>query len=216
MKKILSDQERTQLDQRITEAEKRTGAQIVLAVIERSDSYAELPWKAFALGAAGAGLAAALFNLLRPEWTSGFAVLMAVTATLGVGAACALLCIAQPAFARFFLDAHRAEVEVRQYAQSLFLSREVFATRKRTGVLLLVSMFERQVILMPDLGLAKRLSSEAMQEIVDRMTTALAAGQTSRALENGLAGLEEKLAATATGEARENELPNVIVEEKGS
>ena len=49
MKQILNNQERSQLDRRIAEVEKRTGAQIVLAVIERSDSYAEIPWKAFAL-----------------------------------------------------------------------------------------------------------------------------------------------------------------------
>jgi uncharacterized membrane protein len=45
------------LDQRIAEVEKLTGVQIVIAVIERSDAYPELPWKAFALGAAVAGLA---------------------------------------------------------------------------------------------------------------------------------------------------------------
>ena len=216
MKLILTDQERIQLDQRVADVEKRTGAQIVLAVIERSDTYAELPWKAFALGAAAAGLGTVLLDLLLPGWHSGFAVLFAVVSMLATGAACALLCIALPKFARFFLDAHRAEVEVRQYAQSLFLSREVFATRGRTGLLLLVSMFERQVVLLPDTGLAKRLSQEAMQDIVARMTTALATGQVGRALENGLKGLEENLAATAAGESPENELPNIIVEEKGS
>jgi putative membrane protein len=216
MKNPLTEQERVRLNQRITEAEQRTGAQIVLAVIERSDSYAELPWKAFALGAAVAGFAATLINILRPGWASGAAVLVSLVATLGTGAACALVCVALPAFGRLFLAAHRAEVEARQYAQSLFLSREVFATRKRTGVLLLVSMFERHVVLLPDTGLAKRLSQDAMQEIVERMTVALAAGQVGRALENGLIGLEEKLAATASGASRKNELPNAIVEEEGS
>jgi putative membrane protein len=126
-----------------------------------------------------------------------------------------LLCIALPPFARVFMDAHRAELEVRQYAQSLFLSRELFATRERRGVLLLVSMFERQVVLLPDAGLGRRLSREALQNIVARMTAALKRGQMARALENGLAALGENLAA-ASGEARENELPNIIVEEKGS
>ena len=143
MKHILPDQVRIALDRRVAEAEKRTGAQIVLAVVRRSDVYAELPWKAFALGAAVAGTGAVMFNLQRPAWNSGAAVLFSVVATLAVGAACALLCVLVPGFARLFLDAHRAEVEVKQYAESLFLSRELFATRDRIGVLLLVSMFER-------------------------------------------------------------------------
>ncbi len=216
MKHILSDQERKHLDQRVADVEKRTNAQVVLAIVKRSDSYPELPWKAFALGAGVAGAGTVLLDVLRPGWDSHFAALLAVMATLGAGAVCALLSIGVPGFARIFLDAHRAEAEVRQYAQSLFLSREVFATRERTGILLLVSMFEQQVVVLPDSGLDKRLSREALQGIVARMTTALAAGQAAHALENGLQGLEEYLAVTAFAASGGNELPNIIVEEKGA
>jgi len=216
MRAFLSDQERAHLDRRVAEAEERVGAQIVLAVIGRSDDFAELPWKAFALGAAIAGPAAALIAILRPTWTQAADVLLVVVATLGAGALSALACIALPPFARCFLDRHRAEEEVRQYAQSLFLDRELFATRGRTGVLLLVSLFERQVVLLPDKGLEQRLSREASQEIVGRVTTSLARGRVGHALEDGLAGLEDALAVSATGSRREDELPDDIVEEEGA
>src|SRR5215471_17569836 len=137
MNHILSEHFRTELDRRVADAEKRTGAQIVLAVVKRCDTYAELPWKAFALGAAVTGAGAVLLALLRPAWSPGTAVLLSMITTLTAGASCVLLCIGTPGFARLFLDAHRVEVETRQYAESLFLSREVFATRNRTGVLLL-------------------------------------------------------------------------------
>ncbi|MCG6964629.1 MAG: TPM domain-containing protein [Acidobacteria bacterium] len=216
MKTFLSDQERTKLDQRVADAEKRTGAQIVLAVIGRSDSFAELPWKAFALGAAIVGPVAVLVSMLRPVWTQSVAALLIVVATLGAGALCALVCVACPPFARLFLDSHRAEVEVRQYARSLFLERELFATHGRRGVLLLVSMFERHVVLLPDKGLEDRLGEAASQEIVRRMTATLAAGQVCRALEEGLAGVEDALGTAAPGAPQENELPDTIVEEEGS
>lgn len=216
MMKMLTSEERKQLDQQVAEAEKRTGAQIVLAVVERSDVYAELPWKAFALGAAAAGLAIAVLDLLRPEWHTSTAVLLSVTVTLIAGAACALACVGLPGFARLFLDANRAEVEARQYAESLFLSREVFATRGRTGVLLLVSLFEHQVIMLPDAGLSKRLGRDATQTIIGRMTPLLASGQVAKAFAAGLAGLEASLGATVSAGRVENELPNRIVEEKGS
>jgi putative membrane protein len=216
MKHTLTEQERQTLDRRIADAEKRTGVQIVLAVVERSDVYTELPWKAFALATAGAGFAVTVLDLLRPGWHSSAAVLIAVTATLITGAVCALACVSLPGFARLFLDAHRAEVETRQYAESLFLSHEVFATRGRTGILLLVSLFERQIIMLPDTGISKRLSREASQGIITRMTSLLASGQVAIAFEAGLAGLEEVLGATAPSVAQENELPNAIVEEKGS
>ena len=216
MKHTLTEQERQQLDRRIADAEKRTGAQIVLAVVERSDVYAELPWKAFALGTAGAGLAVTALDLLRPGWHSSTAVLLAVMATLIAGAACALACVSLPGFAHLFLDAHRAETEARQYAESLFLSREVFATRGRTGILLLVSLFEHKVIMLPDSGPSKLLGREASQGIISRMTSLLASGRVAAALEAGLTGLEEVLGVTTPAAAAENELPNAIVEEKGS
>jgi putative membrane protein len=203
------------LDHRVEEVETRTGAQIVLAVVERSDAYPELPWKAFALGAAVAGLLVTLQDMMHPEWISAFVVLFAVVLTLTAGITSALLCVYAPLFARLFLDRHRASAEVRQYASALFLSREMFATSTRTGILLLVSLFERQVVVLPDKGLAQRLSKDSLQMIIACMTTALKKGQVERALENGLDSLKDILASTATGESRENELPNSVIEEKG-
>lgn len=215
MKQFLSEQERIRLDERIAAAEKKTGAQIVLAVIERSDSYPELPWKAFAVGAATAGLAACLLDLLQPVWTSASAVLFAVVAALASGAAAALIGVLIPKFARLFLDTHRAEMEVRQYAESLFLSREVFATRNRTGIVLLVSLFERRVVVLPDSGLRDRLSTDALQMIITDMTAALASGPVAPALNAGLGSLEQVLGVPAEGQAGRNELPDAIVQERG-
>ncbi len=215
MKRFLTDHERQTLDQHVADAEQRTGAQIVLAVIGRSDNFAELPWKAFALGAGFAGLVATLYAVLRPAWVEGPVTLLAVVATLATGALCGLVCVAFPPFARLLLDPHRAEVEARQYARSLFLERELFATHERSGVLLLVSMFERQVVLLPDRGLQNRLSEAASQAIVGRVATALAAGHVGSALEHGLSGIEDALAASEGGAPVENELPNTIIEEQG-
>lgn len=215
MKHTLNDQERLRLNRSVADTEKRTGAQIALAVIERCDAYSELPWKAFALGAAMAGLFISALDLLRPGWTSDTSVLLAVVMTLAAGAACALLCVCLPGFARLFLDAHRAEIEVRQYAEKLFLSRELFATRRRSGVLLLIGLFERRVIVLPDTGLSQRLSPHALQGINARMAGALALGKIAGALEDGLDSLEEVLSVTAPVAPEENELPDEIIEEKG-
>jgi len=214
-KRSLSDQDRSQLDVRVAETEKRTGAQIVLSVIDRCDVYPELPWKAFALGVALASLTILVMDILRPDWVSVSTVLLAVIITLSAGVVCALLCIFVPGFARFFLDEDRSELEVRQYAESLFLTRELFATKKRTGLLLLVGLFERQIIILPDTGLDDRLNQTDLQKIVDQMTHALALGQIAEALEEGLRGLEKVLSCTKLVSSQENELPDTIVEEEG-
>jgi len=218
MKKILSDHDRDWLNLRIVETEKCTNTQIVLAVIKRSDSYAEIPWRAFALGASVAGLLFFILNLLLNYWISQAMVLIAVAATLFGGATFALLAVFVPGFAKLFLSAHRAEVEVRQYAESLFLERELFATSKRMGMLLLISLFEQQVILLPDKGVRNRLTMDALRKVITPMTLLLKRNEISKALEDGLKQLSFILEAKTDGglaNGNENNLPNEIIEEKG-
>jgi putative membrane protein len=216
MKQLLSDHDRSRLDQQIAEVEKRTKTQIVLAVVKRSDAYAELPWKAFALGAALAGLLVFILDLRLSEWSTETMASVAAVVTLAGGATFALLTVLVPAFARRFLSLHRAETETHQYAESLFLDRELFATHGRTGVLVLVSLFERRVVLLPDKGLADRLTGDDMEEIIAAMTALLRRNHLSRALEAGLAQLSQTLQMTAPGRPEgENELSNEVVEEDG-
>jgi putative membrane protein len=158
--------------------------------------------------------AACARDMLRPSWTPDAAVLLAVAATLAAGAACALLCVLLPGFARIFLDRHRAEAETLQYAQSLFVSRNLASTQGRTGVLLLVGLFERRVVVLPDAGIAARLDAGAIAGIAAVMTSAMRASGVAGALEAGLRQLEELLSdtnrASATGI---DELPNRLIEE---
>ncbi len=216
MKHTFNVEQRVKLDQRIADAEKRTGAQIVLAIIERADAYPELPWKAFALGASISGIFVFGMNILWPLTSAMTAALLAIVMILAAGAGFALLCVLSPDFARLFLATHRAQEETRQYAESLFISKQMFATGKRKAVLLLVSIFERQIYVLPDTGLAQKLNQEATDNIIKHMRPYLIAGKTARALDAGLKKLAEIIAADGQPEAFVNELPNDILEEKGA
>ena len=215
-KKILNDEERTRLDLRIAGAEKRTGAQIVLAVVKRCDSYPEIPWKAFAMGASIGALAVFVLELFFFSWIPQTTLLIGVVlVTLFAGILCALLTVSVAGFARIFLAENRSEEEVHQYAESLFLRRELFATSKRTAILLLVSMFERQVMILPDTGLSDILTHEAIKHVISEMAPFLAKGDLARALEAGLESLEKNLAGKIESGESSNELANDIIEEKG-
>src|SRR6266852_5151260 len=96
--------------------------------------------------------------------------LVHVVMILGVAAASALLAVFVPGFARLFLRPVRRHLEVRHYARSLFLTRELFKTRERNGVLLLISRFERQVEILPDTGLHDRVSEGDWRTVIARMT----------------------------------------------
>ncbi len=214
-RQILSDPEREHLDRRIAEAERTTGAQLVLAVVRRCDSYPEIPWKAFAMGVSVAAVVLLGFELLSPWWATARLLWPALAVVLCLGALFALVTVGIPGAARLFLDRNRAEMEVRQYAQSVFLDRQLVATRERRGVLVLVSLFERQVVLLPDRGLQDDLQSETILNIISGMTPLLAAGKPAAALEQGLESLEKVLAGKWAGGASANELADQIIEEEG-
>jgi putative membrane protein len=219
MKSNLSDENRKRLERHIAEAEKRTGCQIVLAVIRRSDSYAELPWKAFSLAASVTALAVCLAGAFSRSWNDDAWSMLPAVSILSAGAVFALLAVLVPSFARLFLTRHRAKTEVRQYAESLFLQRELSATAGRTGVLLMVSLFERRVVLLPDKGVRPRLSDEPMHDIIKGMISHLVRDNVHLALEEGLERLSLALASPAGGRSRrsgKNEMPNQIIEEKGA
>jgi len=214
MTRTLSDHDYGRLDTLIKETETSTNTQIVLAVIRRSDNYEELPWKAFALGASIAGLLILVLNLISNTWYQQETTLFMVAGTLAGGFVFALLTVLAPGFAKRFLSIHRAEVEVRQYAESLFLDRELFATSRRTGILLLVSLFERKIVILPDKGLNDRLTEKNMKSVIAEMTPFLKRRKIREAFEAGLKQLSQFLAAEAPGSS-ENELPDQIIEEKG-
>jgi putative membrane protein len=215
MKLYLSDTDKKVLNKRIEEAEKKTKVQIVLATVRRSDSYAEIPWLAFSLGASLVGLLVLLSIIISPLWISKPAILISVVAILATGSFFALLTIFMEGFAKLFLLASRAETEIRQFGKSLFLDRELFATSERTGVLVLVSQFERRVLILPDKGLTDRLNHERLSYIISKMTTPLANRQLRGAMETGLDKLVEAILPPEPDWPEKNELSNKIIEEKG-
>jgi putative membrane protein len=205
------------IDALVARVEARTGAQVVTAIVAKADAYTELPWTAFALGASIAALALVVADLLNPQWASSIAALLHAVTILGAGAVCALLAVFVEPFARLFLRSDRSEVEVRQYAESLFLRRELFATSRRTAVLVLVSLFERRIEILADAGYRDRVTEEQWRVVPSRMTPLLKAGRLREALEQGLRGLEEALLGcgfSAAG-AVPDELPNRPIEEEG-
>jgi putative membrane protein len=215
MKQILSAFDRDLLDKRIAEAEIQTNAQIVVATVKRCDNYAEIPWKAFAIGASLAGLAVVTADLAMNNRVIDIMLLLSVSAVLATGTLMALLTLIFKGFARLFLPKSRRETETRQYAESLFLSRELFTTEARKGILLLVSEFEHQVVILPDTGVRKWLSADIMKDIISKMTPHLSRNEVKNAIMTGLDELVTTLSPPLTEGPDRNELSNKIIEEDG-
>lgn len=211
----LTTAETKEIAGRVRALEGDSGVEVVTLVVDKSDVYPEIVWKAFALGASLAALVTALIDVFRPDWTE--ALPLQALAVLGAGAACALATVALPRFARLFLRESRAALEVRQYAEVEFLSRELFATPQRNAVLIMVSLLERRVVVVPDRGFQGRIEQAHWDALVAVMTARLAMNATGPALIAGLDKLREIVTAVGfVSTEMQNRLPDAPHQEPGA
>ncbi len=83
---LLTRAEADAVEARVRAIEATTGAQVVVAIVGRSDVYHGLRWRAFAFGAALAAFVLVASDLLRPDWITALAALFDALAILGGGA----------------------------------------------------------------------------------------------------------------------------------
>jgi len=186
---LLNPQEQQQINELAQQFEARSGAQTVAAVIGKADDYPDIPWKAFALGAALAALAVVVDEFVRPDWASIHTPIRDVALILAAGAVCTVLAALMPGFARLFLSRERAATEVRQYAQGLFLQRQMFNTAERVGILVMVCRFEHKVMILPDTGISQHVSGPKLDAVIAAMVPHLKAGETVQAFRTGFDAL---------------------------
>ncbi len=203
----LSDPDKTSISERAGRLEARTGVEVVAAVVGRCDAYPEIPWKAFALFASLSALASV-------AWPAD--AVPAALAMLFMGAAAALAAVFIPPFARCFAGRARREAEARQYAAAFFLDHALSRTQRRNAILVLVGVFERTVVILPDSGIRDRIAEADLQEIIARMTPQLAAGRIALALRDGLDALEAQLVASGFSGGGRDEIAQEVFEEKGA
>lgn len=212
----LTPQEQQQINGLVAELEAASGAQLIVAVIGKADAYPEIPWKAFALAAVTAALVVAPMKMGLVAASAGHTSAFGLLVVLAAGLVAALAAMFVPPLGRALLDRARARMEVEQYAQAVFLERGMFQTRHRTGILVLISLFERDAVIVADSGVRRLVTGEQIEAIVERMRPFVARGLAVEAVQGALTDLNRLLRGKFEQAAGANELVDVLVEERGS
>lgn len=74
----------------------------------------------------------------------------------------------------------------RQRAENAFLEEEVFNTRHRTGIMLFISFFEHEVIVMADRGISKVVDQKEWDKIVADLVVHIREGRIIDGIEAGI------------------------------
>ena len=203
--KLIDPAARQRIEAAIAEQERRSGGEIVVAVVGACDEYGSAGWRLGAALAALAFLGLGLFARPLP-WTAYLAA-QGVALAVGHGLARA------EGVRRWLLPHHLAERRVIERARRCFAEQGLTRTRGRTGILILAALLERRVVVLADEGIHRALGpDESWQEVVELAVAGMRERRPVPGLEAAVRRCGEILAAHLPAPAvNPDELPNAVV-----
>lgn len=174
---LFTESDRQRIAEAVDKAESRTSGEIVPVVVARSGSYPSALWKAALIGIIPGLLIHEWLVLGADDWgmTAWSAQLMPLTMIAGA----LLFAVAAhfvPAVQRALIPESRLIESVHARAQRAFLENEVFQTRERTGILLLVSLFEHRVEVLGDTGINDNVDAADWADVVTDIVSGIKSG----------------------------------------
>jgi putative membrane protein len=185
--------------------EEKTAAEVVVTVRDRSDTYRHVD---VATGTALAALMLAVYVYFPVDFPDAPAPAAIVLAFVGG----VLLSAAVDPLKRLFVTKAARRRAVRLSARAAFVDQGIGATVARTGILVYVSLFEREVEVVADVGVDVMQMGEAWTSTVAAIEACARAGATPEQLGSALKKLSEPLAQSMPRRANDvNELPDEVV-----
>ncbi len=166
---FLSDEDREKIIQTVREVEQETAGEIVPMVVSQSDSYP----MADVIGAMAFALPVSLilsYVIGGRLWIGNQNMWL----FLGILTLCFMVfhqtCKHLPWLKRMFISQREIEEEVQEAATISFFREGLYQTRDRTGILIFISVFERQVWILGDQGINSKVSKDQWNKIIRMIT----------------------------------------------
>jgi putative membrane protein len=113
---------------------------------------------------------------------------------------------------RFFLRADQIEEEVEEAAITSFYREKLYRTKEQNGILIFISVLERQVYILGDRGIDAKINDNGWQDIVSGLTAGIRRGKQGEALLAAVNQVGEILKQHfPIQEGDRNELHNLII-----
>jgi putative membrane protein len=170
----------------VNTAELKISGEIVPVFVERSGHYSIATYRAFLALAGLAFLSIIVFD----KYLHTFAIydpLMIFLAVILIGLIGSLAAHYIDPFKRILMSQSHFDQATRKRAEGAFLREEVFNTRHRTGIMIFVSFFEREVIIMADRGISKVVEQNEWDKMVRSITENIRMGKITEGIEAAIA-----------------------------
>ena len=199
-------EEKQRIETAVKAAESKTSGEIVPMLVDCSYEYprAEL---------IGAGTLALALGLLVSWAIGGESIWWFLPVSVVSFIVFQQLIRKLPTLKRKLIHPDELNAEVREKALVSFVEQGLHETRDKTGILILISLFERRVQVLADSGINAKVPENTWEEIVEIITTGLKTDTTCDAVCRAVKRCGELLQTHFPIKADDtNELPNLIIE----
>lgn len=201
---FLNDESRSALSAAVREVESSCSAELVVGVRPRSGSYLHADLIAGAIVAL-----VALAVLLYSRWE--FDLVWFLVDPVLAGLLGGLLASRAPVLRRALTSRAARRRRAETAARSLFVERRVHGTTGRTGILLYISILEREAVFVVDVGVEPLAATDAWRKAAGEIEAAVRQGADGAEVARRLRGLEALLSpALERGADDVDELPNEV------
>jgi putative membrane protein len=189
LREKFTEQDMQRIRDAVKEAESKISGEIVPVIVERSGFYTIANYRGALIASGLAFLVVILldryvftqssFSLLYDPLFIFFLVMLA-------GVAGAVLPQWSDTLKRWLLVQVHMDNATKARAENAFLEEEVFATRQRTGIMIFISMFEHEVIVMGDKGINEKVQQRDWDHLVNQLTSSIRAGRMIEGIEQAI------------------------------
>ena len=180
-----SEDDQNRIKAAVKQAEDKISGEIVPVFVEQSGFYTIANYRSAMVGTVVAFLLIIVFDRLVPDLAVYDPVYIFVIVLFGT-----LLGGVLPQFVtpikRSLIGAKHIHRAIRNKAENAFLEEEVFNTRHRTGIMIFISFFEKQVLVMADRGISKVVDQKEWDNVVGIILSSIHQGKIVDGLVNAI------------------------------
>lgn len=186
---MFSDQDLQRINAAVKEAEEKISGEVVPVIVERSGTYAIASYKAGIISATLAFVFMIILDryiIINDGHTIYYDPFFIFIIVAAMGLLGGLLTHFIEPLKRFFISRQYLDLMTRQVAETAFLEEEVFNTRQRTGIMIFISFFEHEVVVMADKGINKVVDQKEWDNLVTLLISGIKEGNVVDGLERAI------------------------------
>jgi putative membrane protein len=169
----------------VKEAEEKISGEVVPVIVDKSGNYSIANYKAGILSAALVFVLMIILDryVIDTSHTLYYdPVFIFVVVTIGGILGAFIPNFIEP-YKRMLISQQTLDLITRQRAENVFLEEEIFNTRQRTGIMIFISFFEHEVIVMADKGINQVVDQKEWDKLVSGMVSYIREGKLVDGLE---------------------------------